>query len=80
MPGNGKWRGYTGAFEVKLLDSGLMTTCATSTDAMREHVKAHPDEYMGKTCELYVSAIMDSGLPRHPIWKQLRPDRDKVAA
>jgi hypothetical protein len=47
---------------------------------MREDIRANPEKYLGKVVELYVSDIMDSGLPRHPVFKQMRPDRDAVAA
>lgn len=80
VPGNGKWADYAGAFEIKMMDSGVETTCATGTDLIREEIKADPDKYLGKIIEVAHHGLMESGKPRHPTFVRLREDLEPVTA
>lgn len=75
--GKNGWADGLGAFQLRMLESGVETTCAIPTDQMRKEVTADPDAYRDKTIEIRHHGLMNgSGKPRHPIFHRWRPDRD----
>jgi bifunctional non-homologous end joining protein LigD len=80
QPGKGKWADYAGAFEIKMIDGGVETTCATGTDATRQEINDTPDKYLGKIIEVAHHGRMDSGKPRHPVFVRLREDLEGSAS
>lgn len=67
--------GTVGALEVEL-PSGVRTTAAGLTDAMKADVLANFDaKYRGKVVEVEHNGVMASGKLRHPRFKRMRDDR-----
>jgi len=76
-PGKGGWANRAGAFKIKMLDSGVETTCSTATDLIREEINDDPDKYLNRIIEVAHHGLMDSGKPRHPTFVRLRDDLEK---
>jgi ATP-dependent DNA ligase len=74
--GKGALAGYAGAFEIRMLKSGALTSTATADDEQREAIKRDPASFIGKVIEVRHHGIFESGAPRHPIFDRMRPDRD----
>jgi bifunctional non-homologous end joining protein LigD len=72
--GEGSWAGTYGAFEIELLDNGVETTCAIPTKDMRRAVTEDRSAWEGRIIEIAHHGLMESGKPRHPVYKRMRPD------
>jgi ATP-dependent DNA ligase len=75
VEGKGERTGTWGAFQIRLLDSGVETTVACTIEQSRQ-----AEDYLGRVVEFSYQYLMDSGKPRHPVKPVLREDRDPVAA
>jgi bifunctional non-homologous end joining protein LigD len=73
--GKGSWSDGYGKFLIRLLDSGVDTSCAIPTKSMRADVTRDPEKYLLRVCDLRVTAVFASGSPRHLIFDKLRLDR-----
>jgi ATP-dependent DNA ligase len=68
--------GTLGAFNVKLLDTGVETSTGMPDDATRFAVTADPESYLGRTIELKHYGLSKDGVPKHPTFLRWREDRD----
>jgi ATP-dependent DNA ligase len=77
---DGRWGGKVGAFEVELLENGIVTTIKCKNDAMHEDATAHPENWLGQIIEFKHNGLMKSGKPRHPMFHRVRGDLMPVPA
>lgn len=77
IAGKGGIVGQVGAFEIRLIDTGVVTSVAVPPK-LREEVTAHgADLWLGKMIEFAHHGIRDdSGKPRHPVKPRLLHRRD----
>lgn len=64
------------SFEVRMVDTGATTWVGTSTEEQTQEVTDHPDRFLHRHLELRHHGIGESGVPRHPVFLRMRPDRD----
>lgn len=69
IEGKGARTGTWGAFEIRILDSNVVTSVACTIEQSRQ-----AEQYLGRVVEVRHHGIMDSGKPRHPVKPVLRED------
>lgn len=68
--------GLVGAFELRMLNGGVVTSCAVPPALRREVTNHGADLWLGRVIEFAHHGIrLDSGKPRHPVFRCRRDDR-----
>jgi ATP-dependent DNA ligase len=73
----GGWNeNMVGRFEIRMLDTGVITAVAPNNPGDCQDAKDHPERWLGKVIEIRYQLMFDGGQPRHPVFSRMRPDLD----
>jgi len=77
-PVNRLWYfGYANGFDIVDVNGSYIGRVASGLDDfLREDMAANPDNYIGRVVEISMMELNENGVPRHPVFKCFRDDKE----